>query len=337
MTFSAERARRFERALKERILVLDGAMGTMLLSYGLREDDYRGDRLEDHPKLLAGNLDLLVLTRPDLLETIYRAYLNAGADIISTDTFNANAVMQERYGTAHLVGEINREAARIARDAADAYEEYFPDSTPLVAGVVGPTELLAAAPDDQSLPAFKRIERGRLIDAYEEQVDGLIEGGADLILIETMFHTGNMTAALEATQRVSDRIGRRIPTWVSATLDESRDNLLSGETLEMFHTAVAPFAPVCVGLNCGYEVAAFRPALEAIAGWEGYAVGVYPSAGLPSDEGLYPDDPDSMAALMREFAEDGLVNAVGGCCGTTPEHIRAIALAMRDMSARPLL
>ncbi len=311
-------------------------MGTMLLAYGLREDDYRGDRFDDHSALLTGNLDILTLTRPDLLETIYRAYLNAGADIISTDTFNANSVMQTRYGTEDLVREINVEAARIARAAADSFAEHFPDNRPLVAGEIGPTEFLAAPPEDPSLPAFRRIEPARLIDAYEEQVAALTDGGADFILIETVFHTANAVAALEAVRRVGDRIGINIPTWVSVTLDESRERLLSGESMDQFRAAVAPYAPVCVGLNCGYEVAAFRPALEILAGWEEYAVGVYPSAGIPTTEGVYPDDPDSMAALIREFAEDGLVNVVGGCCGTTPEHIRAMALAIRGIPPRSL-
>jgi len=336
MTYTPEQAGAFKRALHERLLVLDGAMGTMLLAYGLREDDYCGDRFDDHPALLTGNLDILTLTRPDLLETIYRAYLNAGADIISTDTFNANAIMQARYGTEALVREINIEAARIARAAADSFADHFPDSRPLVAGEIGPTEFLAAPPRDPSLPAFKRIEPAPLIEAHEEQVAALIEGGADFILIETAFHTANAVAALEAVRRAGERIGIRIPAWVSVTLDESRERLLSGESLDQFRAAVAPYEPVCVGLNCGYEVAAFRPALEIVAGWEEYAVGVYPSAGIPTNEGVYPDDPDNMATLIREFAEDGLVNVVGGCCGTTPEHIRAIALAIRDIPPRTL-
>jgi 5-methyltetrahydrofolate--homocysteine methyltransferase len=322
------------RLIGERILLLDGAMGTMVQRAGLDEQAFRGERFAAHPRDLRGNNDLLVLTRPDLIESIHDQYLAAGADIIETDTFNATSVSQADYGLESLVYELNLEAARLARRAADRWSQRTPDRPRLVAGAVGPTNKTLSISPDVANPALRTMTFDALRDAYAEQVRGLVQGGCDLILVETIFDTLNAKAAIFAIQQVFEAERLALPVMLSVTVSDRSGRTLSGQTIDAFWVSVAHAAPFSVGLNCSLGARQMRPHVAELARLAPVAVSCYPNAGLPDEFGHYGESPAETASLIRELALDGLVNIVGGCCGTTPDHIRAIADAVEGVRPR---
>ena len=322
------------RALEERILILDGAMGTMIQTYGLGEADFRGERFVDHPGSLKGNNDLLCLTRPDVIREIHATYLDAGADLISTNTFNANRISQADYGCEDVVYEINREAARIARSAADEFEEADSSRPRYVVGSLGPTNRTASISPDVSDPGYRNVTFEQLASAYEEQARGLLDGGADLLLVETVFDTLNARAALFAILGLLEEAGTTAPLMVSGTITDASGRTLSGQTPEAFYNSVRHANPFSVGLNCALGAKELRPHLEEISRVAEMPVSCYPNAGLPNEFGGYDQTPEEFAGVMREFAESGFLNLAGGCCGTTPEHIRAMRRSLSDLEPR---
>ncbi len=323
-----------ERLLRERILILDGAMGTMVQRHGLGEDDFRGERFRDHAHDLKGNNDVLVLTRPDVIRGIHAAYLDAGADLIETSTFNATSVAQADYGLGALAHELNVAAARLAREAADAATRRDPARPRFVAGAIGPTNRTLSISPDVNDPAKRAIEFDELAAAYAEQVRGLIEGGVDLLLPETSFDTLNMKAAIFAIEEVFAERGLRLPVMLSGTITDKSGRTLSGQTVEAFWTSIEHARPLLVGLNCALGAAEMRPHIEELSGLAPTFIGCYPNAGLPNAFGAYDETPEQMAAIVAQLARSGWLNLVGGCCGTTPEHIRAMAEAVRDIPPR---
>ena len=323
-----------EALLRERIAVLDGAMGTMIQRRGLDEADFRGQRFRDHPRDLRGNNELLVLTRPDVIEDIHRAYLEAGADLIETNTFSANAVSQADYGTEGVSFELNREAARIARRAADAITAATPERPRYVLGAIGPTNRTLSLSPDVNDPALRNLDWDTLYAAYAEQVRGLVEGGVDALLIETIFDTLNAKAAVAAAREVLAELGQELPLLLSVAITDQSGRTLSGQTLEAFWISVEHAQPLAVGVNCSLGATEMRPHVEELARLAPCAIVAYPNAGLPNAMGEYDEAPETTAALLREWAESGLVNLVGGCCGTTPDHIRAIAEAVVELPPR---
>lgn len=322
-------------ALARRILILDGGMGTMLQNARLDEADFRGERFKDWPSELKGNNDLLALTRPDIVRDIHRDYLEAGAEIIETNTFNSTRLSQSDYGMQELVPELNREAARIARTVADdvASETGRPR---YVAGVLGPTSRTASLSPDVNDPAKRNVTFDELRENYYEAAEALIEGGADLILIETIFDTLNAKAAIYALEELFDARGERLPVMISGTITDASGRTLSGQTTEAFWNSVRHAQPLSIGLNCALGAEELRPYLEELSVKADTFVSAHPNAGLPNEFGEYDQTPDEMAAIVAEFARSGLVNIIGGCCGSTPEHIRAIAEAVEDMSPRAI-
>jgi 5-methyltetrahydrofolate--homocysteine methyltransferase len=321
--------------LARRIVVIDGAMGTMIQRFRLSEADYRGERLRDHPKDLKGNNELLQLTRPDLLREIHAQYLAAGADIIETNTFGATSIAQEDYGLSHLAREMNVAAARIARACADAASTT--DKPRFVAGAIGPTPRTASISPDVNDPGARNVDFETLRTAYLEQAQGLLEGGVDLFLVETIFDTLNAKAAIFALDELMEATGERLPVVLSGTVTDASGRLLSGQTVEAFWHSVRHARPLAVGLNCALGAALMRPYLEELAKVAGDTfVSCYPNAGLPnpmSDTG-FDETPEVTAALMEEFAKDGFLNIAGGCCGTTPEHISQIAQRLGNYRPR---
>ncbi len=332
----SERINRLHQALTERILLLDCAMGTMIQGYALEESDFRGERFADHPKDLNGNNDLLVLTRPEVIDEIHRENLAAGADIIETNTFSATTIAQADYGLEHLAREINVQAARIARAACDAFEAENPDRPRLVAGAIGPTNRTASISPDVNDPGKRNVTFDELVVAYREAAEGLIEGGADLLLIETIFDTLNAKAAIYALEQLFDDRGQRLPVMISGTITDASGRTLSGQTTEAFWNSVRHAKPFTVGLNCALGADLMRPFVKEISRVADTFVTVYPNAGLPNEFGEYDHSAEFMAQIMREFAESGFVNIIGGCCGTTPEHIRALAKAVEGLPPRPI-
>ena len=333
---ASNRIESIRRALGDRILVLDGAMGTMIQSYELDEADFRGDRYADHKISLKGNNDLLSLTQPDVIEAIHGAYLEAGCDILETNTFSATRVAMADYGVQEDVYEINRESAKLARRAADAFTTEQPDKPRWVAGVLGPTNRTCSMSPDVNDPSFRNITFDELAVAYAEQAKGLLDGGADLLLIETVFDTLNAKAAIFAVRRVLDERNSHAPVMVSGTITDASGRTLSGQTPEAFWNSMSHGDLFSVGLNCALGADQLRPHLEEIAGVASTLVSCHPNAGLPNELGQYDETPEHMASVIREFAESGFVNIVGGCCGTTPDHIRAIADAVASVAPREL-
>jgi 5-methyltetrahydrofolate--homocysteine methyltransferase len=323
-------------ALGRRILVLDGAMATLIQSYDLGERDFRGTLLRDHPRELRGNNDLLCLTRPDVIAEIHRAYLDAGADLLETNTFNSQAISQSDYGTEHLVHDLNVAAARLARDVADECTRRTPERPRFVVGVLGPTNRTASLSPDVNDPGFRNVTFGELVAAYRAQAEGLLEGGADALMVETVFDTLNCKAALFAVRALLDERGlqRDVPLMVSGTITDASGRTLSGQTLEAFWASVRHADLFSIGLNCALGATQLRPYVEELAGLADVPVSVHPNAGLPNAFGGYDDTPEAMSAVIREFAAAGWVNIVGGCCGTTPAHIAAIAAAVADCPPR---
>ena len=321
-------------ALKQRILLLDGAMGTMIQKCGLQEQDFRGERFAQHTVNLQGNNDLLVLTRPQVVLDIHQAYLEAGADLICTNTFNANAISQSDYQLESIVAELNREGAALARRAADECTKKTPQRPRFVVGVLGPTSRTASLSPDVNDAGLRSVRFTELATIYQEAASALVEGGADVLMIETVFDTLNAKAAIFAVQECALQLGRTLPLIISGTITDASGRTLSGQTVEAFWYSVAHAEPLAAGLNCSLGGAQLRPHIEALAAVAEVAVSVHPNAGLPNAFGGYDEMPQETAALIEEFADRGLVNLVGGCCGTTPEHIAAIAAAIAPHAPR---
>ena len=335
----ADRAKRtalLESLLAERILVLDGAMGTMVQAQVLDEADFRGERFKDHGQDLKGDNDLLVLTQPDVIRDIHADFFRVGADIVETNTFNATSISQADYGLADLVYEINFEAARIAREAADDFERETPAKPRFVAGALGPTNRTASISPDVNDPGLRNVAFDELVAAYLESIRGLVEGGSDILLVETIFDTLNSKAAIYALHKYFDDTGSRLPVMISGTITDASGRTLSGQTPAAFWNSIAHANPISIGLNCALGAADLRPHIQEIAHVAGVPVSVYPNAGLPNEFGEYDDTPEYMAEILGEFAESGFVNIVGGCCGTTPDHIAAIADAVTAHKPRHL-
>ena len=309
--------------LQNRILVLDGAMGTMIQRYKLSEVDYRGQRFADVAVPQKGNNDLLVLTQPDIIYEIHSKYLEAGADIIETNTFNAQQISMEDYGMQAHVRELNLEAACLARKAADFYTAQTPDKPRFVAGAVGPTNKTASMSPDVNNPAYRAVTFDRLVEAYKEQMLALIEGGVDAILIETIFDTLNAKAAIFAANLAMDELGKKVELMISVTVADASGRTLSGQTIRAFLASVGHADVLSVGLNCSFGAKDLKPYLKEIAQYSNCYVSAYPNAGLPNQFGEYDESPEKMAGQIREYFEEGLVNIIGGCCGTTPDHIAA--------------
>lgn len=310
-----------QQEITKRILILDGAMGSVIQEYGLDEKDFRGDRFQDLPGLIKGNNDILNLTRPDVIGDIYERYLKAGADIISTNTFNAQRISQSDYGLCDFVREINETSARLAKKAAEKYST--PDKPRFVAGSVGPMNKTCSMSPDVSNPAYRELTYDQALEAYMEQIGGLVDGGADVILIETVFDTLNAKAAIDAAVRVID--GRDIPIMVSATISDAAGRTLSGQTLDAFLASVSSYPIFSIGLNCSFGARQMKPYLKELSRRAPYYISCHPNAGLPNSLGLYDETPETMAPQIAEFIDEKLVNIVGGCCGTTPAFIEKYA------------
>ena len=331
-----QRAEQLRQRLNESIMILDGAMGTMIQGYKLSEEDYRGQRFQDHPLDVKGNNDLLCLTRPDIIQAIHQSYLDAGADILETNTFNATAIAMADYGMESLVPEINREAARIARSAADAATAKNPEKPRFVAGVLGPTNRTASISPDVNNPGYRSVSFDELVQTYRQAALGLMEGGCDILLIETIFDTLNAKAAIYAIRALFDDLGHELPIMISGTITDASGRTLSGQTTQAFWNSVTHAKPLAVGLNCALGAQELRPYLEELSNIADTNISAHPNAGLPNAFGEYEQTPEQMADIVGEFAESGLVNIIGGCCGTSPEHIAAIARRMKTLDKRPL-
>ncbi len=324
-----------EDALK-RIVVMDGAGGTMVQTYGLTEADFRGERLKDHSHDLKGNNDILALTKPEIIREIHDGFLEAGADIIETNTFNGTTISQADYATEHLVPEINRVSAEIARAAADAMTAKTPDRPRYVMGSLGPTNRTASLSPDVNNPGFRNISFDELATAYAVQGRALLEGGCDILCVETIFDTLNAKAALFGLMELGDELGFEIPIMISGTITDLSGRNLSGQTMEAFWYSVRHAQPFAVGVNCSFGARELRPALADIARQADTLVVAFPNAGLPNEMGEYDVTPEQTAEFVAEWARDGLVNIVGGCCGTTPAHIKAIAEAVAGITPRSI-
>ena len=319
---------------RRRILILDGAMGTMIQGYDLTEEEYRGDRFADWPSSLKGNNDLLSLTQPAIIEEIHRQFLEAGADIIETNTFNSTSISQADYGMEALAYELNLAAAQVARRAVDTVTAQTPDQPRFVAGALGPTNKTASLSPDVNDPSFRNVTYDELKDAYKEQTRGLMDGGVDLLLIETIFDTLNAKAAYFAVDELFAERGETLPVMISGTIVDASGRTLSGQTTEAFWISMQHARPFSVGLNCALGAEEMRPYVETLSRVADTLVSLYPNAGLPNEFGEYDDTPGHMAQVLGEFAQAGFLNIVGGCCGTTPDHIRAIAAAVADLPPR---
>jgi 5-methyltetrahydrofolate--homocysteine methyltransferase len=325
-TIAYTRAAALPGLLSQRIVIIDGAMGTMIQRHHLTEADFRGERFADHGKDLKGNNDLLVLTRPDVIGQIHDAYLAAGADIIETNTFGATSIAQEDYGLGPIAREMNEAAARVARAAADRFST--PEHRRLVAGALGPTPRTASISPDVNDPGARNTSFDQLRDAYREQAEGLMDGGCDLFLVETIFDTLNAKAAIFALDELMEARGERLPVIISGTVTDASGRILSGQTVEAFWHSVRHARPLAVGLNCALGAALMRPYIEELARVAGDTfISCYPNAGLPNpmSETGFDETPPVTGALMEDFARSGFLNLAGGCCGTTPEHIAEMA------------
>ena len=319
-------------AAAERILILDGAMGSLIQNYRLDEAGYRGARFAAWGQPVKGNNDLLNLTRPDIIEDIHRQYLEAGADLIETNTFNAQVISMADYGMESLVREINVEGARLAKRAADALST--PDKPRFVAGAIGPTNRTLSLSPDVNRPAYRNITFDELATAYQEQAEALMEGGVDVLLIETVFDTLNAKAALYAVQEAFLQQGRELPIMVSGTITDASGRTLSGQTTEAFLISLSHMPLLSIGLNCALGAKDLRPYLQTLAAEAPFLVSAYPNAGLPNAFGGYDETPEDMAAAVKEYLDLSIVNILGGCCGTTPAHIRAFAQAAQGITPR---
>lgn len=325
-----------EKAANERILIIDGAMGTMIQQYKLGESHYRGERFQDHSKDVKGNNDLLVLTQPQIIEEIHGKYLRANADIIETNTFNAQRISMADYHMEELVYEINVEAARLARRAADRFTAETPEKPRFVAGAVGPTNRTASISPDVNNPGYRNVNFDDLRAAYKEQVSGLVDGGVDIILIETIFDTLNAKAAGFATLEVFDEKDLELPIMISGTITDRSGRTLSGQTAEAFWYSMRHLKPFSIGLNCALGAELMRPYIAELAHVADVRISAYPNAGLPNAMGEYDESPHDMACKIEPWLADGLINIVGGCCGSTPDHIAHIASHAKTYRPRVL-
>jgi 5-methyltetrahydrofolate--homocysteine methyltransferase len=325
-----------EVLLKERILVLDGAMGTMIQRYGLEEDDFRKGWFEDHPHKLKGDNDILVLTRPDIIKEIHAQYLEAGADIIETNTFGGTSVAQADYGLESAVYDINYHGAKIAREVCDAFTAKDPSKPRFVAGSMGPTTKLASMSPDVNDSGFRNITFDELVVAFREQAEGLIDGGSDFLLVETITDTLNAKAALYAIDELCEERGIRIPIMVSGTITDQSGRTLTGQTTEAFLVSVQHMPLLSIGLNCALGASMMRPYLQILSQHAPFAVSAHPNAGLPNEFGQYDESPEMMGNQIEEFLKEGIINIIGGCCGTTPEHIRVMADLAKKYAPRNL-
>jgi 5-methyltetrahydrofolate--homocysteine methyltransferase len=346
--FNPARADALHAALAQRILIIDGAMGTMIQSYKLDEEGYRGERfsqgydgrhqhVHDHSHHvcdLKGNNDLLLLTQPDIIRAVHTQYLEAGADLLETNTFNATSISQADYHLEHVVYELNKEGARIARECCDAIEAKTPHKPRFVIGVLGPTSRTASISPDVNDPGYRNVSFDELRATYREATRGLIDGGADVIMVETIFDTLNAKAALFAVEEVFDERGSRLPVMISGTITDRSGRTLSGQTAEAFFYSMRHSRPLSVGLNCALGAKDLRPHVETLASLADCYVSTHPNAGLPNAFGEYDETPEEMAETIREFAQAGFLNLVGGCCGTSPAHIKAIADAVAGITPR---
>ncbi|MDH3976554.1 MAG: homocysteine S-methyltransferase family protein, partial [Deltaproteobacteria bacterium] len=324
----------FEKLLKERILILDGAMGTMIQRYKLTEEDFRGERFKDYNKELKGNNDLLVLTRPDVIGEIHEAYLEAGADIIETNSFSSTAIDMAKYGLEDCVFDMNYEAARIAKEACEKYSRQTPQKPRFVAGSMGPTTKTLSMSADVNNPGSREISFNEMRAACKVQVEGLIKGGADLLLIETITDSLNSKAAIFAMEECFEELGVNIPVMVSGTITDSSGRTLTGQMMEAFWNSLRHVKPISIGLNCALGAKELRQHIEELSTIADTYVSAHPNAGLPNELGGFDETPEAMAAEIKEWAESGLLNIVGGCCGTDPDFIKAIAGAVKDVSPR---
>ena len=318
-------SRNIKEILKERILVLDGAMGTMIQRHPLEEEDFKGERFKGHAHSLKGNNDLLSITRPEIIKDIHRQYFLAGADIVETNTFSGTTIAQADYHLEDAVYEINFESAKIAREVADEITALEPHKPRFVAGSIGPTNRTASLSPDVNDPGFRAITFDQLVQAYKEQVIALTDGGVDLLLVETVFDTLNAKAALFAIEEVSEEKGKEWPIMVSGTITDASGRTLSGQTTQAFLISVSHMPLLSIGLNCALGAKQLRPYLETLSEKADFFTSAHPNAGLPNEFGQYDESPEEMAEQIEDFLSSGFLNIVGGCCGTTPDHIRAIA------------
>jgi 5-methyltetrahydrofolate--homocysteine methyltransferase len=323
-----------QEAIKKNILVLDGAMGTMLQRYNFSEEDFRGERFKDFPHSLKGNNDLLSLTQPQAIRAVHAAYFEAGADIVETNTFSGTTIGMADYHLEDLVYELNYESARIAREVADEFTAKNPDKPRFVAGSIGPTNRTASMSPDVNDPGYRAVTFDDLRIAYKQQVEALIDGGSDLLLVETIFDTLNAKAALFAIEEVKDERNIDIPIMVSGTITDASGRTLSGQTVEAFLVSVSHIPLLSVGFNCALGADLLKPYLQTLSQNTSFNVSAHPNAGLPNAFGEYDETPEQMQAFIKEYLDDNLVNIIGGCCGTTPEHIKLIADIAKDYKPR---
>ncbi|MGB1800950.1 MAG: homocysteine S-methyltransferase family protein, partial [Gammaproteobacteria bacterium] len=331
-----DRTEQITSLIKERILVLDGGMGTMIQSYKLEEEDYRGERFANHSCDVKGNNDLLTLTRPDIIKAIHKAYFEAGADIVETNTFNGTSIAMADYEMEDLVYELNQQGAAIAREIADELTEQNPDKPRFVAGVLGPTNRTASISPDVNNPGYRNITYMELVEAYTEAIRGLVDGGADFLLVETIFDTLNAKAALFAIDQYFEEHDIRLPIMISGTITDASGRTLTGQTTEAFWNSVRHANPLSVGLNCALGPSDLRQYVEELSSFSQSYISAHPNAGLPNEFGEYDLDPEPMAEHIKEWAESGLLNIVGGCCGTTPDHIREMAKVVEGVKPRQI-
>ncbi|MEO9258415.1 MAG: homocysteine S-methyltransferase family protein [Crocinitomicaceae bacterium] len=320
--------------LKKRILILDGAMGTMIQRHPLTEEDFRKGWFENHPKSLKGNNDLLSLTRPDIIKDIHRAYFEAGADICETNSFSGTSIAQSDYELAHIVYDLNYHSAKIAREVADEFTAKNPDKPRFVAGSIGPTNRTASLSPDVNDPGFRTVTFEELVAAYREQTIALLDGGVDILLVETIFDTLNAKAALYAIDEVLSEKNLTTPIMVSGTITDASGRTLSGQTTEAFLISIEHIPLLSVGLNCALGAETMRPYLQILDKNTTFGVSAHPNAGLPNEFGEYDETPELMAEQIKTYLDEGLVNIIGGCCGTTPEHIKLIADLAKNYSPR---
>ena len=329
-------SKNIQQLIKERVLVLDGAMGSLIQEYKLEEKDFRGERFKDWHTDIQGNNDILSITQPQIIQAIHKAYLDAGSDIIETNTFSGTSIAQADYDMQEVAYDINYESAKIAKELCVAYTEKNPDKPRFVAGAIGPTNKTLSISPDVNNPGMRGATWDELVRAYGEQTRGLMDGGADIILIETIFDTLNAKAAIFAVETVFEEMGSRLPIMISGTITDASGRTLSGQTVEAFWISVMHAKPFCVGLNCALGAKEMRPHLEALSKIANTHVHAYPNAGLPNEFGEYDQDGEEMKGYIRDFVQSNFVNIVGGCCGTTPDHIQAMAEAVKDMPVRPI-
>lgn len=326
-----------KQALQQRILVLDGAMGTMLQQYKFTEADFRGERFKDYPTSLQGNNDLLSITQPEAIKTIHAKYFEAGADIIETNTFSGTTIAMADYQMENLVYELNYESAKIAREVADEFTKREPNKPRFVAGSIGPTNKTASMSPDVNDPGFRAVTFDDLRIAYKQQVEALIDGGVDVLLVETVFDTLNAKAALFAIEEIKEERNLDIPVMLSGTITDASGRTLSGQTAEAFLISVSHIPLLSVGFNCALGAHLLQPHLEAIANKTDFAISAHPNAGLPNAFGEYDETPEEMGAQIEEYLKKYLINIIGGCCGTSPDHIKVIARIAAKYKPRKIL